>query len=330
MTFLTTVRTKLLTALLLVSAFIFNGCKTDFEVVAPYKEIPVVYGLLNASDSLQYIRIQKAFLGEGNALNMAQNPDSIYYPDILLVKLDEYNSNGAFIRTINLIRDEAPKEPGVFSSATHYLYRTQGEKIFTQYRYQLVITNTVTGKVYTSQTEVVDNLTVLKPTPFPAQINWLGFPYAIEYSPFDEGYLYQLIIRFYYTERNVTTNETKLKYLDWKFPERTRNEPSAFTIGNSEFFIFVASQLDPDPAVKRHAVEFEFFFHVAGKSFSEYMQVNTPPTGVNQEIPLFSNINGGLGIFSSRNVKIVRDKYLHPTSEAELISGPITGNLGFE
>lgn len=329
MTFLTTVRTKLLTALLLVSAFIINGCKTDFEVVAPYKEIPVVYGLLNASDSLQYIRIQKAFLGEGNALTMAQHPDSIYYPDILEVKLDEYNNNGTFIRTINLIRDVKPKEEGVFSSIVHYIYRTQGEKIFTQYNYKLVITNTRTGAVFTSQTEVVDDLNVLKPTPFPSQINWLGFPYAIEYSPFPEGYLYQLIIRFYYTERIVATNQTTLKYLDWKFPERG-NEFASFTIGNSEFFVFVASQLEPDPAVKRHAVEFEFYFHVAGKSFSEYMQVNAPSSGINQEIPVFTNINGGLGIFSSRNVKLVRDKYLHPTSEAELINGPITGNLGFE
>ncbi len=330
MTFLTNVPTKLLTALLLVSAFIINGCKTDFEVVAPYKEVPVVYGLLNASDSLQYIRIQKAFLGEGNALTMAQNPDSIYYPDILNVKLDEYNSNGTFIRTISLIRDVMPKEEGLFASSAHYIYRTQGEKILTQNNYKLVITNTETGAVFSSQTEVVDDLNVLKPTPFPSQINWLGFPYAIEYSSFAEGLLYQLIIRFYYTERNVITNEIKLKYLDWKFPERTKNEASAFTIGSSEFYIFVASQLDPDPSVKRHAVEFEFYFHVAGKAFSEYIQVNSPPTGINQEIPLFTNINGGLGIFSSRNVKLVRDKYLHPTSEAELIFGPITGNLGFE
>lgn len=330
MTFLTTFRTKLLTALLLTTAFIIHGCKTDFEVVAPYKEIPVVYGLLNASDSLQYIRIQKAYLGEGNALTMAQNADSIYYPDILDVKLEEFNSNGTFIRSINLIRDVQPKEEGVFASMVHYIYRTQGEKIFAQYHYKLSITNRETGTVFTSQTEVVDDLNVLKPTPFPSQINWLGFPYAIEYSPFEEGYLYQLIIRFYYTERNVFTNDTKLKYLDWKFPERTKNESSAFTIGNSDFFIFVASQLEPDPSVKRHAVEFEFYFHVAGKAFTEYIQVNTAPTGINQEIPLFTNINNGLGIFSSRNVKLVRDKYLHPISEAELIFGPITGNLGFE
>lgn len=330
MAFLTNVRTNLNILWLLIISVIFNSCKTDFEVLAPYKEIPVVYGLLNPSDSLQYIRIQKAFLGEGNALIMAQNPDSIYYPDILDVKLEEYNSSGILLRTISLIRDVKPKEEGIFSAAGHIIYRTQGEKIFPQYNYKLIIRNTETGAVFSSKTEVVDNLTVLKPTPFPAQINWLGFPYAIEYSPVPEGYLYQLIIRFYYTERNVFTNEVKLKYLDWKFPERSKNDPSAFTIGNSEFFVFVASQLDPDPSVKRHAVEFEFYFHVAGKAFSEYIQVNSPPTGINQEIPLFTNIENGLGIFSSRNVTLVRDKYLHPTSEAELINGPITGNLGFE
>ncbi len=306
------------------------SCTTDFEVTAPYRDIPVVYGLLNASDSIQYIRIQKAFLGKGNALIMAQHADSIYYSDILDVILEEYNASGNLLRLIPLIRDTLPKEPGIFASSPHYIYRTQGEKIYTFCHYKLFIRNRESGAIYTSQTEVVDDLNVIKPTPFPAQINWLGFPYAIEYSTMPEGYLYQLIIRFYYTERNVFTNQVQLKYLDWKFPERTKEHPSSFTIGNYDFFIFVASQLEPDPNVKRHAVEFEFYFHVAGQSFYDYMLVNTPPSGVNQEVPLFTNISNGLGIFSSRNVKVIRDKYLSPESEHELIFGPITGNLGFE
>lgn len=58
---------------------VFYGCNNELDIIDDYRETPVIYGLLNLSDSIQYVRVQKAYLGEGNALLMAQYSDSIYY-----------------------------------------------------------------------------------------------------------------------------------------------------------------------------------------------------------------------------------------------------------
>ncbi|HJN64028.1 MAG TPA: hypothetical protein QGG91_04870 [Flavobacteriales bacterium] len=69
---------KLTIFLLAVSVF-FVACETDFEVNASWKEVTVVYGLLDQSQQQQYIKINKAYLGEGDALQMASVTDSSHY-----------------------------------------------------------------------------------------------------------------------------------------------------------------------------------------------------------------------------------------------------------
>ena len=55
------------------------ACENDVDLLEEYQEIPVIYGLIDPSVKTHMVRVQRAFLGEGNALLMAQNPDSILY-----------------------------------------------------------------------------------------------------------------------------------------------------------------------------------------------------------------------------------------------------------
>ena len=71
---------KLLYFLLLGS--MLSSCSNDFEVSAPWKEVPVAYALLSPKDSAHYVRIEKAFLDPNvSALEIAQIADSLYYPE---------------------------------------------------------------------------------------------------------------------------------------------------------------------------------------------------------------------------------------------------------
>ena len=65
----------------IIASFIvfFFSCKNELNINAPYKEVPSVYAVLNPQDPIQMIRINKVFLGEGNANEMAQISDSINY-----------------------------------------------------------------------------------------------------------------------------------------------------------------------------------------------------------------------------------------------------------
>jgi hypothetical protein len=70
---------KKLALLLLSACFLLTSCDNDLDVLEEYTEIPVIYGLINPASTTFEIRVQKAFLGAGNALLMAQETDSTYY-----------------------------------------------------------------------------------------------------------------------------------------------------------------------------------------------------------------------------------------------------------
>ena len=45
-------------------------------------------------------------------------------------------------------------------------------------------------------------------------------------------------------------------------------------------------------------------FSAASQDLKTYISLNEPPTGIVQERELFTNINGGIGLFSSRYNKL--------------------------
>ncbi|MCB9232693.1 MAG: DUF4249 family protein [Bacteroidia bacterium] len=61
--------------LLLALLGVLPSCSTDFEVYAPEKDIYIVYCVLNPEDSLQTVRISKAYQVEGDAIQYAGEND---------------------------------------------------------------------------------------------------------------------------------------------------------------------------------------------------------------------------------------------------------------
>src|ERR1035437_2806405 len=132
-------------------------CSNKLEILAPYKESVAVYGLLNQNDTAQYIRVQRVFLGEGNAMSMAQNPDSCYYkPGDLKVTLQRIK-NGSQISVDNpatsvmeIVLTEAyiQTQAGVFNS-NQLLYKTK-HALYDDSQYKLAIHSNKTGKDFSS------------------------------------------------------------------------------------------------------------------------------------------------------------------------------------
>ena len=48
---------------LLTGLAFFNACTTDVDLYSEYKDIPVIYGLLDATVDTNYVRVNRAFLG---------------------------------------------------------------------------------------------------------------------------------------------------------------------------------------------------------------------------------------------------------------------------
>ena len=77
---------------LLTLVMLLNACSTDVDLYADYKNITVVYGLLDSDKDTNYVKINKAFLGPGNALEIAMIEDSCNYPYKLDAKIVEYRA----------------------------------------------------------------------------------------------------------------------------------------------------------------------------------------------------------------------------------------------
>ena len=68
--------------------FVVISCDESFDVNDDWEDITIVYGILSPADQVHYLKINKAFLGPGNAYEMAGESDSIQYQFDLDVKLE--------------------------------------------------------------------------------------------------------------------------------------------------------------------------------------------------------------------------------------------------
>ena len=64
-------------------------CSTDIELNAPYDRAPVVFGLLDAAQDTQWVRVNRTWLGDGNQFDAALIADSEYPAEDLTVRIQE-------------------------------------------------------------------------------------------------------------------------------------------------------------------------------------------------------------------------------------------------
>lgn len=339
---------KKLTPFIIASLILLTACSTEFDVIDDYKETTVVYGLLDQNDSAHYIRINKAFLGEGNALIMAQQFDSLHYSNQLNIKLEQLKNN-TVIKTFSLEKDSAiKKDPGVFSNPRQILYKVNGKvhkglDLKDDTTYKLTIANLVTGNVIIAETPLISGFTITVPKLSSTQFDFAGnSPPAslnqikrIEWKTGKNGRLYETFIRFNYTEINKVTNSKTNKFVDWHFaPQNSMGieggEIMEVSFRGEEFYKFIEGSIDKNSNVWRYPGTLDFVFSIASEEFNTYMEVNAPATGIVQEKPHYSNITNGVGLFSSRlrdnsrkNIKLSNNSLI------QLYSGSYTSNLSF-
>jgi len=324
-------------ALFILSGLTISSCDNDIELNAPYKEIGVIYGLINPSDSIHYVRIQKAYLGAGNALTMAQVADSIYYPDILDVQMVRIK-DGSVLGSFPLTRFiGADKQEGIFAATPNVLYKSNGETISRDSEYKIVVTNTQSGNVFSAQTPIVDSLRIIRPSIASSnQVQWASqFPYKVEYVTAKNGKVYNLTIRFKYAEEVFGSGVITPKYIDWIFPNRLVSNPEQVInliqeIEGEDFYKFVADQIDVDPNMVRYAGTLDFIFTAGAEFLANYIAINQATTSVLTSIPEYSNVEGGTGIFSSRFIQVSPNKSMDPASLNLLKTGPYTSALNFQ
>ncbi len=316
---------KKVIALLAVLAIFFSACKKDVKLTTTWKECMVIYGLLNQSDSIQYIRINRTFLGQGNAYQMASVHDSTNYPYKLNVKLERWSSDGLTLLGTYKIDTTTgiPQDPGAFANSPQVLYR-----VYTPLsgvgsnpliddgssEYHLTVVNPVTGYTATAKTTLVQGvnstsgsgLAINSPGNFSTSYNFasLTAPFKITWTTGIGGRLYQAILRFHYTE--TTGTGTTNQYVDMDFGQLT----SVSTLGGEtmnqymswdQFESFINASIPDNPLVASRVFgNCDLIMYAATDEFNTYMLVNQPVSSITGDKPTYTNIQNGIGLFSAR------------------------------
>lgn len=150
---------KFISPLLLSAIIGISSCSDKFDIAAPYKEVTVVYGIMNMNDTAHYIRIQKAFMDESkSAVDMAKEEDSSFYKNLKVELIEsDIPEKNSVKRRLQLTRVQLTDKDnnGAFFPSPNYAYRVelpdQSYKFSPFWAYKLIITNQENGRVDSSK-----------------------------------------------------------------------------------------------------------------------------------------------------------------------------------
>ena len=342
---------------------VLNSCNEKIELIGDFVETAVVYGLLDQADSLHYIKINRAFIGPGNALEIAQIADSSYFTNVDAT-ISEY-LNGNLTRSW-LLRDTIldNKDPnGVFYAPEQKVYyfktmptgfngviQTSTNPQMTSlnpqaiYKIDIVINNgafSVSG-----ETELVRGITSAAATQNfnfkfadnPGEYTSTG----ITVSSTGNSYVLNTQLKIAFNEWENNTYSEKSFFWNLGEADVQPYDLRTFTANGETFYDLMKSNCTENSSISKRTFKGVTIKITGGaEELYNFIAVNKPSSGLAQSKPTYTNLtatNGKrvIGIFSSRQtVEIYHPFYVSPQqsylraldkkSTRELCQGPITG-----
>lgn len=302
----------------LISLFA-SSCDNDFNINDDWKDITVVYGLLDPAADTNWVRVQRAYLGEAAASASYGESDSLYYdPSAISVFLEEYNSSSLAtpLKTIPLnvsFRNNNQLDSGVFTTDNFRLYYTT-ETIEEDKTYRLVVKKTNADNPDASSfTEIVgmyqsssSGFRFVFPNPNVTQAKY--FNGVIEWYKSNLAEIYEVDVYFYYKEVNRQTGAIehlvqKLDYATLEGVQATTDDAGKLKIDGdpNDIYVQLANSLpELKPNTLRFFKSFSIVIWAGGEDLATYITLNKPTEGVNNNKPEFPDIENGVGLFSSR------------------------------
>lgn len=354
------------TLFLLVAAFLvvfgFNSCNEDITVSGDFQETAVVYGLLDQSDSIHFVKITRAFIGPGNSLEISQIPDSNYFQSVTAT-ITEQLSGGGTGRTWTLYDTliDTKETNGVFYAPEQIVYAFKSGNLddsdnptyaplSSNATYNLrVLINEGTSSEFEvfGSTEIVTGISTSTDSPnyqfkFATNAVTTGeYASAPMFVTHGNSEVVNTKLLIDYKEYFGTDSITKQISWTWgEIPTGTGSTTNFTGQGETFYNLIANNSATGGPTVSRRTLEGITVEVVGGsEDLYNYILVNQPSSSLAQNKPTFTNLTATndhpvIGLFSSR----FTHRVYHPTvgvnqntraidrnSTMELCVGPITG-----
>lgn len=316
-----------------ISILFFNSCTEDFNTAADFKDIPVVFGLLSAADTAHYIRVERAFLAPNqNAVEVAKNPDSIYYKNLDVKIVDLTDGRTYTAREVDGNLEGYVRQEGPFATEPNTLYKFSADdlELVPGREYRLEVNRGDDLPLVTSTTTVVNEVRLFSPLEG-GNIRMTELAQVrISWDNPSTAYFFDVTMDFTFREINAVTGTNELKTISWPIVRRTTQDRVVFR--GAEFIAFLGgSGLIESPAISRRIENIDITISAGGKEFYDFVQLILANSGVtsSQEVPEYSNLSEGRGLFSSRNSRTFTGFSLTTETIQDLNNNNLTSDLNF-
>lgn len=306
---------------------VLSSCSTRVDLYADYKDIPVVYGLLDYDIDTNYIRINRAFSSNNenpiNAYEVALIADSCNYPgklDARIIELQKGYGNQFHPTGTEFILDTMTihnKQEGLFYSPDQKVYYTteKFKRNTADYKYRLV--------VYKDKDTISSETGLVGGENFKITTSRLSFDPddestgKVNFAIADNAAMYEMTFQFTYKE--IRHGDTVQKAINYNFGTGTLETLDHAESSTTVYYFPYPHRLlfsklhdaigNDTVGVVRHVGKCIITLAAGGDEMYNFIQVNTNGGGYSQTVPDYTNIKGGYGVFSSR-LTIRRDDIL--------------------
>lgn len=325
---------------------VLSACSNDFEVTAPWKEVPVAYAILSPRDTAHYVRVEKAFLDPNrNALEIAQIADSLYYPEnAITVYLEKISTH----ERVQLHRVDGNLEghirtEGTFADQPNWLYKVKNWPLTPGDDYGLIIERADGKPNITAQTTIPKDFIIITPDPTNI-VRPMTFAYSqttsVAWRTDENGVYFNVFLTIPYREEAPDGTLLSRDTLVWKAADNVERSSTptgqdvyrgATEISGSQFFRFLADNIPATATNFRYFEKGSIRLEGGGKEIKEFnitASANSGLTGA-EIYPVYTNLSEGFGIFTAKNQFQMNNIQITQQTVDSLKLNPLTQGLKF-
>ena len=333
------IQTTLKWAAFVLLFIVFNSsCNDELNLIGSGKETPIVYAFLSLNDTATYIRVEHAFVDATKpAADLAKVADSLYYSNITVTLVRVSNNERFVLMRVDGNTEGYRRDDGIFAKSPNYLYKVKNANLAMQAdeQWRIIIQRNGDTKILAqATTKVIGNYTIFAPQAGASLFLTYDNTFNVSIETTEttaKFYDVKVIMNYDEVIGSVRTPKKAEWLLASGSPRRGTDIQTSFRRNARDFYTFLGNNIPVNANATRFFKDFDIEVTGGGQELIDFVNVGIANIGItgSQAIPTYTNIENGLGLFTSRNKTVIKGMKLNDQSIDLLKTGELTKNLNF-
>lgn len=306
------------------------SCEVEFSPNASWKEIPVIYCVLDQDDftagDTTWVRVERCYLGDGSIYSYSSIGDSIHYPQGSIdVRILVYR-NGNCIDSIQCRDTLREREQGDFAYQLQPIYYTT-QRLQEDCYYKIEVRRAASRQLmaYTDSIPLITCSTNVIHKPYNNET--FGFfdrtsgnvpSFLMEWYVMENARRYQPFIRFYYGEGGDTLS---VDVLCGSVNSGNGSTMLRSSLTRDGFLTNLEQQLQNDTNSKRYLKLVDVYLTACDENLNTYISTVNSGSSIDQNTHAYTNVHcctdgkvvDGVGILGARRTHLYKTLQADPS-----------------